>query len=502
MITNDNRNLDAGRFPGHCVLLGSTREAGRCGFARRPKMGSLRFLARLLSYQSCLVAMWCVLSLNSPLAKAQTATSTAPAEPPSPALADLKDIAEVTAGMSTGQLIDLAQRLGQASRWEDAEKILTEIIRREPRNLRAYQVIGQLYIAHATAVRADANIPDAAARAETLIDQAVKTYLEYGAPLALELNDVKSAEEMYRTVLRYPRHMYNPKALLGIARVLKHQGSMQAIDRYKTYINPRLCPEGAGDPQAHLELGQLYRQMQYWNQAVNVLEKAQQLDPENAEILLELATAYQDTRLRAKAIGLARKAVEKNPNSPAYRDVYAQILLEQSGVRMSGEATPEEGRRMFREARGESTEAVRLARAAAQAAPGDPAALQMLRNCFRTLQDILSITARLNPADVSAMIELARCQEELLSIDHTLGFHGILRYLLSLDATARDNLAYLETVADLQVRLNLRPQAAETARELLKKDPANAMGKRILEHLSREVPGPATATSTAPAVPR
>ncbi len=404
--------------------------------------------------------------------------------------------------MSTGQLIDLAQRLGQAGRWGDSEKILTEIIRQEPRSLRAYQAMAQIYIAHATAVRADPNIPDAAAKADTLIDQAVKTYVEYAAPLALEMKDVKSVEEMYRTVLRYPRHMYNPKALLGIARILKDRGSMQAIDRYKTYINPRLCPVGGSDPQAHLELGKLYRQMQYWNQAVSVLEKAQQLDPENAEILLELAKAYQDTNLRAKALGLAKKAAEKNPNNPAYRDVYAQILLEQSGARVSGEATPEEGRKMLLEARRQATEAVRLARATVQSAPGDAAALQMVRNCFATLQVVLGVTARLNPADVPVMVELARCQEELISIEYTLGLHRILRDLQSLEAIgARDNLAYLETVADLQFRLNMLAEAAETAKELLKKDPASPAAKHILEQMSKMTPGRPTATSTAPSLP-
>ncbi|MGQ9649179.1 MAG: tetratricopeptide repeat protein [Phycisphaerae bacterium] len=386
--------------------------------------------------------------------------------------------------MSTTDLIELARQLAQSHRWQDAEKILTEIIKQEPRNLAAYQSAAQMYEIQASAVRADASMPDAAEKSNTLIDQAVKTYTEYAGPLALEMGDIATAEEIYRTVLRYERHRYNPRALLGIARVLRAKGSPEAIDRYKTYVNPRICTEGAKDPQAHLELGRLLYDRRYLNQAVSTLETARSLDPENPEILLELARAYQETAFRPKALSVAQEAVKKSPGNPAYRSVYAQILLAQSGVQQKRNAISDEERRMFNVARAEVDEAVRLARAGVQDAPPEMTRLRVLFGCLQAQEQILSTAAAMDPGNVRLMVDLARCRQEQSATQHALQLHGILNDLLRAPAAARGDTTYLETLADLQFRVRLVTDAEATCKELLRLDPNNAIAKQILEKVT------------------
>lgn len=440
---------------------------------------------------------WTMLQLTP--APAQNVATTTQAEPPSGALAGLAGISEVKPGMSTKELIELARQLAQSHRWDDAEKILTEVIRQEPRNLSAYQSAAQMYEIRASVVRADASLPDAAEKSNTLIDQAVKTYTEYAGPLALEMGDVATAEEIYRTVLRYERHRYNPRALLGIARVLRAKGSPEAIDRYKTYVNPRICMDGAKDPQAHLELGRLLYERRYLNQAVSTLETARSLDPENPEILLELARAYQETAFRPKALSVAQEAVKKSPGNPAYRSVHAQILLAQSGVQQKGSAMSDEERRMFNAARAEIEEAVRLARTGLQDAPADMTRLGVLSGCLQVQQQILSIAAAINPGDVRLVVDLARCRQEQSATQHALQLHGALNDLLRAPPAARGDASYLETLADLQFRVHLVTDAELTCKELLTLDPNNAVAKQILEKVAGSSgispPGPGAAPS-------
>jgi predicted Zn-dependent protease len=464
----------------------------RCGGLRRFSRQVTRLLPAVLILVGCV--SW---------AQAQTppTTNAAATRPESPAVARLQGVPGVKAGMSSDQLIDHALELSKASQWQDAEKILTEVIGQEPQNLRAYQVAAQVFELRAAAVRADASESDAARKSDVLVDQAVKTYLDYVAKIAMETNDLQTAEQAYKAVLQHERHRYNPQALLGMARVMAARNSVQAIDRYKTYINPRLCPAGAKDAQAHLELGRIYLDRGLLNQAVSTLETARELDPESPEVLLALARAYLATaRFQSKAIEVAREAVRKAPANPAYRNVYAQILLTPIiAVVKAGGSLTTEARNRFDEARRESTEAVRLAKAEVQAAPDDPQRLGNLMNCYAIRQQILDIAARLDSADTSALVESARCREDTVAVQHTLALHRILSELLTAPTSARNNPAYLEAVADLQARVYKLKDAAETCRALLKIDPANATAKRILEQVPKEQASPPAATSTAPA---
>lgn len=456
----------------------------------------------------------CLLLISPAMAMALVVLGAAPAEvyaQPSPAAtrpttgpaatpaSRVLDIAGVKADMSSEQLVELAQRIGQEGRYQDAERILTEVIRSEPRNLRAYQAVAQLYEIQAAALRADTNDPEAArAKADTLVAQAVKTYVQYAAPLAIEQGNSETAEQIYKLVLQHERHRYNPEALLGMARLLDAKNSLQAIDRYKTYLNPRFCPTGAKDAQAHLELGKIYFNRRYLNQAVSILENARALDPMNSEILLQLARTYLESGMRAKAMDMVRQAVNNAPGNPSYRDVYAQVLIAQA-TSLQGTGAPEIVRQTLEQARTESGEAIRGAEAAVNASPGDTKALAVLQSCYATRQQVLSRLLQIAENDVKLVVELADYGRRQAELRRKLALHGVLAGLLTVSEAGANNIAWLEQVATLQYELQLLPAAGETCKRLQSLDAGNAVAKQILSRMGSATSLPSDAPVPAPA---
>jgi tetratricopeptide (TPR) repeat protein len=425
---------------------------------------------------------------------AQAPSAPAPAEggSSSPAAANLAGTAGVQAGMSSAQLIELAVQAAKSQRWADAEKILAEVIRQEPNNLQAYLTMAQVYEVQAASVRAGSSDPNAARKADSLIDAAVRTYLEYAAPRAQEAGNLDVSEQIFKAVLHLRPN--NPQAELGMARVLDARGSMQAIDRYKSYINPRNNAVGLKDAQAHLELGRIYRRRHYINQAVATLEDARKLDPENPEVLLELAQAYQDANNPANALDLAKSAAtEKAPSNAAYRNVYALVLLAQSGPLSQSPDSVKQARQNLDEARRQSSKAIELAVADEKAQPGEARPLDTLGNCYATYERVLTAVLSVDEADVVARVELATAIQEHAVVTQRRALYRALAVLQRAGEDARKNIAYLEKLAELQSEAGQRAAAAETCQQILKLDAANTAAKRLLERL-----GPIAGASSRP----
>jgi tetratricopeptide (TPR) repeat protein len=428
----------------------------------------------------CLLAAG--LRLASP-ARAQSAPASSPAAGvPSAAATRLAGVAGVQAAMTSDQLIDLAAEAARGQRWADAERILTEVIREEPRNLKAYQLMARVYEVQAVGVRGNTSDPTSEKKADLLTESAVKTYLEYAAPLAKDLGNLDVAEQIYKTVLQLRPN--NAQAELGMARVLGAMGGnmqMQAIDRYRSYLNPRNNAVGYQDPQAHLELGRIYRAKRALHQAVATLEKARGLDPENPEILLELAKAYEDTGDRPKAMELAKSAAtEKAAGNAAYRNVYAQVLLSQSVPLLRSADSARAAQQNLEESRRQAAKAVELAVADVNANPGDAKPLATESDCYGTYEKILNAVLIADAGDVGARVDLAGVIQEHAAVAARLELHRALDAFEKAGPTARQNAAFLQKKAELQFEVGQAQAAGETCRELLKVDPANAAAKRIL----------------------
>jgi len=333
---------------------------------------------------------------------------------------------------------------------------------------------------------------------------AIGLYLREAIPLAKELGDLRFAGEMYKIVLS--NRPDNAQAQLGLARVLADMGqSLLAIERYETYINPHNNFDGHQDSLAHLELARLYRGRREIRQALVTLQKARSLNPENPDILIELATVYLESNNRDQAIELAEAATVKAPDNPDCRNLYAQILLRLSQAPAVGAGRMERAREHLNKADQQSQEAVRLAQEVLRLSPDDPESLTGLQGCYGTRVQVLTEQLRFTPdqANLPVRIDLAGVIQERANIARRLRLHDALAVLTAVADRGDRNADYLQLRAELELLVHKTQAAADTCRKLLELRPDSQTVKRLIEQLpadlrpSLEDP-PATAPNTEP----
>ena len=480
-----------------------------------------------------------VLSLTARVDAQDATASTRPAGESTPALPPgLAGIFGVKPGMTHDQLIALAREAMDAHRLEDAEKILFGVADQARRNTEALELLGQVYELRGDEAADAARRGDAKAgqQADRYFTGAINTYL-YAAPIAAESGDWRAAERMYTAVLDRDassaraqlglvetaplametkamgaaERMYNkvrkirplhPQALLGKARLFVEAGrNMQAQDPYQKYLKTL---EGREDARAFMELGRVYRLLKLPNLALTTLNKAIELNPEDPEILMELAQVYHENNASEQAIPLALKATTKAPENPAYHNIYAIILMKQSAPKIKqiqaslaagGESTParERDRKQLLTdldvARREARLATSRALEQLAATPDDGEALDKLGRFYVTLQGVLQTIISIQtipgkeeapPAD---RVELAEVIRKYGAIVQTLNLHQALAALANAGDEAQKDVRFLESLAQLQFDVYKRDDAAETCRRLLEISPDNALAKELLARL-------------------
>jgi len=471
---------------------------------------------------------------QDPPATAPAAADTRPALPPG-----LAGVAGVKPGMTRDQYIALAREARESDNLEDAQKILLAVAKQDPKDIQALQLLAQVYELRAEAeqTKADRGDPNAKEQSDTYLKGAIGTYL-YAAPiaatagalrmaeemynrvlshdpanepalaglvetarLAMDMNNVAVAERLYRSVL-VKRRTY-AEALLGLARLMRATDrTLQAQERYKEYTS---TPQGQQDSQAFLELGRLYRSLRLRNLALSTLVQAEQLDKWNPAILIELAGVYQEAGAPEKARKLAEAAIDNAPDDPANHQVYARILLGQNAQRikqvqaqLATGAAPTPGQEQARQrllddlakAKAEAQKAVTLAVGELPSAPGDVALLTSLNGYYGTCRQVLTtiLSVRAGPgggqAAIADRIELAQMIRQHAAVLHTLNLHQALATLTAAGEQARNDVSFLENLAQLQFEVYKREAAAETCRRLLDLNPDNAVAKGILDLLS------------------
>jgi tetratricopeptide (TPR) repeat protein len=410
--------------------------------------------------------------------------------------AGLADISGIEAGMSSSELVDSALEAAEADRLTDAEAILQHVIQIAPEYGRAYQALGYVYELLAERAGQNEDDPAAARQKERYIEQAIRAYVQFAGPMAVQAGQLQAAERIYNTVLFHDPS--NPEAQLGLARVLAKRGSLEAIDRYKTYMNPQNNPVGHRDSMAYLELGRLYRERRYINLAVRALEKARQLNPENPEILMALALTYNEQQQREKALNLARSAaLEKAPSSHQYRHQYARLLLANAQPR---NATPEARQfadRMLADARAEARRAVELCREEMQTGGNQQPLLNPLVQYLNTYVEALQITMRRQEGRqaLETRLTLSEVIREEARVARKRLLYTSLGVLRQAGPAAGANDRYLAELATVQYELGLFEEAAQTCQQLLEIDPGNEKARTLMKQLPDHLQ-----TTTAPAV--
>ena len=242
---------------------------------------------------------------------AQTATQpTDVASPQSETLpASPAGAPEVGTDMTSDQLVDAGTSAVMSGKLDDARRILLAAIARNGRNLRALSTLAFAYERSAEQLRSEGSGTQSTAQADRFIDQAVDVYLTAGG-VAIDQDQLSVAEQFYdRILLHRPG---SAKALLGLARIYAATDRhLQAVDRYRDYL---ASPEGKNDAKAYIELAELYLDGTHWRLAMDLLARAQKIQPDDPDVDMMLARAYQNGNQMADAMESAKKAKDKAPD--------------------------------------------------------------------------------------------------------------------------------------------------------------------------------------------
>ncbi|MFA4937143.1 MAG: tetratricopeptide repeat protein [Patescibacteria group bacterium] len=141
-------------------------------------------------------------------------------------------------------LDDLYQQASEAltkENFDDAERLYLEIIRQSPKETKAYEGLGKLYLAN---------------------------------------NDYESAQELYTYLVSH--YQTKPLYHIGLAQALLGQGQLEAAKiEYLNYLEK----EPTGTSQVYFDLAQLYKDLGQINEAWEAVNRARVLEPTNPRML-------------------------------------------------------------------------------------------------------------------------------------------------------------------------------------------------------------------------
>lgn len=192
-----------------------------------------------------------------------------------------------------------ANMLAGAGQKAEAQKLLKEVLGRNPKSVRAYVSLGLL--------AADQGKPQ---EARGYLEKAVKINPEFAPAhyqlgmVALYSNDLKTAEnEFKQTVALDP---FNDEGHNNLGLVYFFQGRLkEAAKQYKTALGLN-----TSYPDAHVNLGNLYVRQKQYNQAIDEYVKALAIDPNFAAAYNNMAAAYILMQNWPEAIKAADRALK------------------------------------------------------------------------------------------------------------------------------------------------------------------------------------------------
>lgn len=408
------------------------------------------------SWRGMVVAAWAVMGLVGP-ARAQTPT-TAPAG--GAAATASAQVSSAVQNLIDGATADLTGRA-----FAQAKEKLDILVRDHATELApgmllsVYSSLGYANEQLATEARNDKLDANAARRAETLVDEAARAYLQMGN-VASGIGDYASAEQAYTRVLSYRPNLVD--ALLGIARVYAAVNKpLPAIERFEDYLKSANGPQ----PAVQLELGRVYLAAGYWNQAIKALEQADN----SAEASYLMAEAYLGMNRPDKveqAMTLLQEAIRKAPDRAEYQNRLASILL--------GQGASAQARQII-------TQTIAQSRQALASRPDDEDLLRAMKQSYQTFIRILMTAVSQKPDDLDTRMELVQAMRDQSDVNQLLAMHDALRVLgqAPVPASTADQLRLLTALLNLQRGVGDRNLVA-TAQRILALDPNHAAAKAIV----------------------
>src|ERR1700678_656871 len=324
----------------------------------------------------------------------------------------------------------------------DAEKVLRDVLQRDPGNGPALEQLSQLLIDEGRSAEAVKILSDAAGSSSS-----PEVYDLLGDAYA-QAKDYPKSEEAYRKAV--DEDPDDPAHLHGLAQALMEQNKYaEALEQFK-----KLSEVEPGTSENYLRMAQLYRRLGKFDQAESSLLRAKQLSPGSLEVLYNEALLYEDqgryedaVKVLSDAIaGMKHQApspdtagqaatgavnVDNNPNAlailyeqlgHAYREEQnysAAISTYQDMAKLGPEAQKRAQMLLidtYRETR-DLDRAIAETKKLLDAAPGDPnvtvtlAMLYAEKSDTDTATKLLSTLLRGNDSDQEIYLNIAQAQE-------------------------------------------------------------------------------------------
>ena len=313
------------------------------------------------------------------------------------------------------------------NRHDDAEKVLSGVLQRDPDSESALEQLSQLLVDEGRSQDAISLLEKAAGDSSS-----PDIHDLLGDAYSQEKNYAKAEDAYQKAVEEDPD---DPDHRHGLARVLLAENKYdEALEQYT-----KLSELEPASPENYLRMAQLERRLGKFDQAEASLTRAKQLAPGSLEVLYNEALLYQDegryddaVRVLADAIASIKSQPREQDNSSALAILYEQLGHSFSEQRKYPEAIqtfqemaklgPEEQKRAeillidaYRESR-EIDAAIAEAKKALDASPKDPGLTVSLAMLYGEKSEVPQGTKLLqgllqgNDADQEIYIDMAQLQ--------------------------------------------------------------------------------------------
>ncbi len=247
---------------------------------------------------------------------------------------------------------------------EKAVKILEEAYKLDRTNAELAFFLGETYFNEGESERAAAMLRQVLAKEPRHFEALV-----YAGVLESDAGRPERALELLKTAVSVKPDAFLPYFAVGALLALSGQ-----LPKAEAYLKQALGVEE--NAQAYSLLGAIAYERGRLAEAIDALQKAVRLDPEDEEALYQLGLCYLDRGWTQKAAEKFRAALELNPNRIEYQE--ATKLLLPSGSRALPKVTGEAGRlarRAEAAARRDPVKALALYRRALAQDPENPTLL-------------------------------------------------------------------------------------------------------------------------------
>jgi tetratricopeptide (TPR) repeat protein len=403
-----------------------------------------------------------------------------PARAQQPASGPDPTVATAVAGLSVDATIDLADQAQQNGRLRDAQDLLQPVVEKDHQNIRAVRMLSGVYERLAQQYKANASSPDDAKLAEDYL-QASNNMMLFLAQAMAKGGDERSAEPLLTIILSRPPSKSGSlgadrfkvwsqryaQAQLTMAKLLSATDRAAfAIDRYKDFLKNPFAPQDLL-ASANIELAVIYRKSSLPAQAMDALESARKINPENGEVYAEMARVYLDRGDLPRAKQAAGTAVDKSSATAEYHSLLASVLFALRDLNSASES---------------SLRAIKQAREELRDKPDHLPNWTALSKYYKTYQQILQAQVR-EKGELTVRLSLAQAIQESAEVDRSVSVYQAWEVLNSAPEQDKDNVSLLEALARAAADAHKYASAADACQRLLKHDANNAVARKILATL-------------------